>query len=158
MRRRRETGDVRVDVQMTPMIDIVFQLLVFFIMSFKVTVQEGDFNVKMPVAAPSAGVIEEELPPMKLRLTANADGTLSGIRLNDQSFPNFAALRQHVLQLLGSDQGPGSMREKAELEIDADFGLQYDQVVRALTAVTGYIQNDQPVKLIEKIRFTPPRE
>lgn len=35
---------------MTPMIDIVFQLLVFFIMTFKIVSQEGDFHIKMPVA------------------------------------------------------------------------------------------------------------
>jgi biopolymer transport protein ExbD len=43
----------KVEIPMTPMIDIVFQLLVFFIMTFKIVSQEGDFNIKMPLAAPS---------------------------------------------------------------------------------------------------------
>ncbi len=38
---------------MTPMIDIVFLLLVFFLFSFKIVVQEGDFNIRMPVAGPA---------------------------------------------------------------------------------------------------------
>lgn len=156
-RRAAASSEVKVELQMTPMIDIVFQLLVFFIMTFKLVVQEGDFNVKMPAAAPSATAIVEELPPMKLKLTSNADGTLAGIRLNDQGFSDFATLRRHVLGVLGSDQGPGSLRDKAELEIDADYRLHYEFVVAALTAVTGYLENDQPVKLIEKIRFTPPQ-
>jgi biopolymer transport protein ExbD len=33
----------KVELNMTPMIDIVFQLLIFFIMSFKIAAQEGDF-------------------------------------------------------------------------------------------------------------------
>lgn len=41
----------KVELMMTPMIDIVFQLLIFFIMSFKIAAQEGDFNIKMPLAA-----------------------------------------------------------------------------------------------------------
>ena len=51
----REGADTR--LSMTPMIDIVFQLLVFFVMTYKVTVMEGDFNIKMPRAAeePSRG-------------------------------------------------------------------------------------------------------
>ena len=36
---------------MTPMIDIVFNLLIFFVMTFKITAPEGDFNVKMPAQA-----------------------------------------------------------------------------------------------------------
>jgi biopolymer transport protein ExbD len=45
----------KIELQMTPMIDIVFQLLVFFIMTFKIVSQEGDFNIKMPLAAQQAG-------------------------------------------------------------------------------------------------------
>ncbi len=36
------------DLKMTAMIDIVFLLLIFFVMTFKVLAPEGDFNVKMP--------------------------------------------------------------------------------------------------------------
>ena len=44
----------KIELQMTPMIDIVFQLLVFFIMTFKIVAMEGDFNIRMPAAAPQA--------------------------------------------------------------------------------------------------------
>ena len=45
----------RLQMNMTPMIDVVFQLLVFFIMTFKIVALEGDFNVRMPLAS--------EVPP-----------------------------------------------------------------------------------------------
>ncbi len=41
--------DRRVDIQMTPMIDVVFQLLTFFLMSFRVAAAEGDFNLLLPL-------------------------------------------------------------------------------------------------------------
>ena len=44
--RARSTAAVAID--MTPMIDIVFQLLVFFILTLQITAVEGDFNVRMP--------------------------------------------------------------------------------------------------------------
>ena len=44
----------RITLQTTPMIDIVFQLLVFFIMSFKIVLPEGDFNIRMPLPADEA--------------------------------------------------------------------------------------------------------
>ena len=38
-----DKGRLGKGLEMTPMIDIVFQLLVFFIMTFKIVSQEGDF-------------------------------------------------------------------------------------------------------------------
>ena len=61
----RNTGrgdDGEVKLEMTPMIDIVFQLLVFFIMTFKIVSQEGDFNIKMPRAAPRARCCRDRKP------------------------------------------------------------------------------------------------
>ncbi|NBP80347.1 hypothetical protein EBU58_06445, partial [bacterium] len=42
---RAESGLAdKIDINMTPMIDIVFQLLAFFIMSLKIVQPEGDFD------------------------------------------------------------------------------------------------------------------
>ena len=81
----KSTG--KIELQMTPMIDIVFQLLVFFIMSFKIASVEGDFNIKMPLGAPREGVPDpHQLPPIKLKLSANSSGQLTKIQLNQKSF------------------------------------------------------------------------
>lgn len=153
---------------MTPMIDIVFQLLVFFIMTFKIVSQEGDFNIKMPLAAPSASTVDElQLPPMKVRLTANAGGQLSGLYLNERALPFGAGfsigmmpLRNEIVGIIGDDRGPGSIQEQAEVELDCDYGLHYSHVVDAITAVSGYLDSEtgEVVKLVEKIKFAPPRE
>ena len=78
----RHTGsrkDEKVELQMTPMIDIVFQLLIFFIMTFKIVAMEGDFNIKMPSAAPSSGEPDPlQDTPLMLTLKANDDGTREG--------------------------------------------------------------------------------
>ncbi len=42
------TGLIKAELQMTSMIDIVFLLLIFFILTFKIAPQEGDFNIKLP--------------------------------------------------------------------------------------------------------------
>ena len=62
--RRGLEHDDTVELNMTSMIDIVFQLLVFFIMTFKIVAQEGDFNVRMPAAA-SGGPPSERQRPAK---------------------------------------------------------------------------------------------
>ncbi|HTN74580.1 MAG TPA: biopolymer transporter ExbD [Pirellulaceae bacterium] len=150
----------KVEINMTPMIDVVFQLLSFFVMSFKVVVAEGDFNVKMPLAAPRQGVPDDTLlPPMKVRLQADGNGNLASIKLNDNSFgTSFEQLRDYIIGVVGDERGPGSIQETAEVELDCDFGLKYENVVKAITAVSGYKQGDDVVRLVEKIKFSPPRK
>ncbi len=157
IRRRDNRDEDKIELQMTPMIDIVFLLLIFFIMTFKIVTQEGDFNIKMPLAASSATSFDPSVPPMKLRLTADSEGQLTGIRLNDRSFQQFDELHRHIISIVGGDQ-PDSFRESAEIEIDADYQLRYAHVIEAITAVTGYRTPEKDVvKLIEKIRFSPPK-
>src|SRR5687768_643117 len=108
----------KVEQQMTPMIDIVFQLLTFFIMSFKIAAVEGDFSIKMPLAAPSAGAPTDELlPPIRVRLTANDNGTLRSIQMGERPLPSFAALHNEIISIVGTDTGPNSIASKAEVEL-----------------------------------------
>lgn len=149
----------KVELQMTPMIDIVFQLLVFFIFTLRINAQEGDFNVKMPLAASTAGIPDESLlPPLKLRLLADDQGALraDGIQLNDRVFADFNGLHGYVRSLISDDAGPSTAGE-VEIEIDCDYQLRYATVVAAITAVSGYVDaNENVVKLIDKIKFAPP--
>ncbi len=43
-------------------------------------------------------------------------------------------------------------------ELDCDYGLNYEHVIEAITAVSGYVDHStgQVQRLIEKIKFTPP--
>jgi len=147
-------------MDMTPLIDVVFMLLIFFMLTFKIITQEGDFGLTMPLAMASAGPVDEILvPPIVVRLRANANGELVGISANDRDFgTSFAALHNHILGLIGDERGPGSIQESAEVELNCDYGLHYRYVVDALTAVSGYVAEDgNVVKLVEKIRFSPPQ-
>jgi biopolymer transport protein ExbD len=143
---------------MTPMIDIVFQLLAFFIMTFQISSLEGDFSVKMPLASVALGKLDPVLPPIHIRLTAGEDGQLSGIRMANRPLESFAALHEEIIGLVGREGGPGSLAEQAEVELDCDYNLRYENVVEAITAISGYVSPDRRVvKLIEKINFAPPR-
>ena len=75
----------KIETQMAPMIDIVFQLLIFFLLTLKIVEPEGDFNVNMPVSSPESSPVSEVLPDIKVTLTANNDGTLDGVFLNEVS-------------------------------------------------------------------------
>jgi biopolymer transport protein ExbD len=162
MKFRHPTGsDDKITLQMTPMIDIVFQLLVFFVFSFKIGAQEGDFNVKMPLPSNQVGV-----PPpssilnMQVRLIADETGKLrqpGGIVVNgEMRFDTIQDLHNYVVGIVGGDEP--AAREEAEVELDCDFDLHYEHVVQAITAVSGYVDRStrKVNKLIERIKFAPP--
>ena len=148
----------KIPIDMTPMIDIVFQLLTFFCMTLRVSSAEGDFNIKMPLAAPRAGLPDpNQLPPMKVRMRADGSGNLVELSLNDRSFSGhdrFKQLHNYIASLVGE----GSLAASAEVELDCDFRLKYEYVIEAITAVSGTVGPDgQIIKLVEKIKFAPPR-
>lgn len=72
MKKRPPVSD-KVEQQMTPMIDIVFQLLTFFVMTFKVPIDEGNFDIKMPLPAQGSGP-----PPQKKNFTVKLTSIKSG--------------------------------------------------------------------------------
>jgi biopolymer transport protein ExbD len=146
-------------LQMTPMIDVVFQLMVFFVFTFKIVLPEGDFNVRMPA---EAGMSAEpsDSPVIKVRLRAGADRELSGVQLGDVAITGddpFGELQRRIRGMVDDSAGPGSSDQ--EVEIDSDYNLKYRYVINAMTAVTGYIDRStgETHKLIEKVRFAPLR-
>jgi biopolymer transport protein ExbD len=156
--RHSRTPHDKTELSMTSMIDIVFLLLVFFVMTFKISAQEGDFNVKMPLQGDGAQSDNTQLP-LKLRLTADSQGNLQEIVLNDsQSFgTNWSELRGYMIQMVGDQAGPTDA-EGPEVEIDLDYELHYVHVIEAITAVTGYRSGNDIVRLVERIKFAKQRQ
>lgn len=157
IRHSTKAADDRIELQMAPMIDIVFQLLAFFIMTFKVVAVEGDFYVQMPPPGPSQGAAAEAIPTsLRIRLTADAAGEIAGIDLDGLRFASFQDLNKHVADLVAD---AGELAEAIEVELDADFALQYRYTMAAVSAVSGYrTPEGRTVQLIEKINFAAPRE
>lgn len=145
-----------IQLQMTSMIDIVFLLLVFFVMTFKIAIPEGDFQIHM--ATPGCGPAELEATPevIRVRLRAAADGSLSGIEAEQQKLASFTDLRRLVLSLTGSSGGPAAQRSAPEIEFEADPSLDYQHLMAALTAVKGYIgPHGEIIELTDRIKLLP---
>ena len=144
-------------LNMTSMIDVVFLLLIFFVMTFKIVELEGDFSVRMPLAGSDSMTMDPTDLPLKLRLQADENGKLTSMALNEISLgADFDQLRANVVDLIGTT-APVEGEEGPEIEIDTDYNLRYEYVIRSITAVSGYKQGNEVVKLIEKIKFAKPR-
>ncbi len=156
--RHKSSQQDKTELSMTSMIDIVFLLLVFFVMTFKISAQEGDFNINMPKEGEQGQADNTQLP-LKLRLIADAAGNLQEIVLNDsQSFgTNWEQLRGYVVGLVGDQTGPADA-EGPEVEIDLDYNLHYVHVIEAITSVTGYRSGNDIVRLVDRIKFAKQRK
>ncbi|MCE9526591.1 MAG: biopolymer transporter ExbD [Planctomycetales bacterium] len=151
MLKRPSFASTGVNIDMTPMIDIVFQLLAFFIFTLRIVSQEGDLAIQMPL---QRGPIEQPvafLPPLQIHLSAKADGSLAEIRLNNERVADMPALRARVVEIIG-----GSDQVAAELEADlhCDETLAYQHTMAAVTAISGRRSSSGRIQpLIHKVRF-----
>ena len=151
-RRRLE----KVAVNMTPMIDVVFQLMIFFMLTFNIIAPEGDFDVRMPLSKSSAEPLDDlQLPLIQVRLVSDSEGMLTGILMNGEPVKDFDELRQRVASFVDIALESGASLEDVELEIDSDYQLDYINVVDAITAVSGRIENGQLIEMVKKISFVP---
>ena len=172
-RHKGSSGNDKIELQMTPMIDIVFQLLVFFIMTFQVVDTEGDFSIRMPLSAPTQQIDEPPTTTIKVIMKADGEeGDLSSLRVKAEgktlemngstAKEKYRALFNEVLKQTGDvGQGPQESAKMTEVEFDCDDELKYIYVVKAIEAVSGYNlghgNNKRTVKLIEKIKFAAPK-
>lgn len=159
-RKRKASKGEKLETNMSAMIDIVFQLLIFFMLTLKIVEPEGDFNVNMPANATGTPTNEPQIQAIKVKLQANPDGTLSGLFFGQRPLgvgpAAFEQLNIEILKVIGRPGDP--ITKDMEVEIDADYNLHFSNVINAVGACTGRIdkRSGNIVKYIEKIKFKPP--
>ena len=151
-----------ITLNMTAMIDVVFQLLVFFILTFKIVALEGDFNVRMPLASeqPPPEQLENLTTLITVTLNAGDNGNIAGIEVDnglDSASLNgatmFEELSNFVERTLADNADP-SAENDVEVEFDIDYNLKYQYTVMAIGNVSGKVLPDGSIKtLVEKIKF-----
>lgn len=110
-----------VDVNLTPLIDIVFLLLIFFMVSTTFT-KENHLSIDLPEASAEAA----EAQPQAIEILISANGEYS---INDQ------ALINHQLDTLKRGlQKALAERQTAPVVITADAKTPHEAVVRAMDA------------------------
>jgi biopolymer transport protein ExbD len=164
MKIRNRTGVKKIETQMAPMIDVVFQLLIFFMLTLKIIEPEGDFDINMPLGAPSdSAVTDAELPPFKVRLEADPEsGALQQLYFNGAPLGRgpgaFDLLNGEILKAVNALQATGPENlEKQEVEIDPDYGLNYEYIINAIGACSGKMVDGKMVRYISRIKFAPIR-
>ena len=73
MRIREQPADNEDPVNMTPMIDMVFNLLIFFLVATTLAAEEREHNVNLPVTGATSPL---SAPPQELIINIDRDGTI----------------------------------------------------------------------------------
>jgi biopolymer transport protein ExbD len=119
-----------VEMQMGPMIDMVFLLLVFFMVSAKPIKQESDINIGLPgtVAQEEALDIPDE---QRIQIQPNGQ-----VLLNDQPMdaPQSAELPTLLGTLKRFKESADSNKTEALITIDADDAANHERIVQVLNA------------------------
>jgi len=136
-------NQAKVDIQMTPMLDMIFQLLIFFILTFKPVIDEGQFDVtmsKIPGEKVAAGPtidssqqsqeVAETKPSIPIVVRSTANGRLAGIVLGERSMSGVGELQTSLKELVGDTP------EEFEVALEVDERLKYEYVMQIINAIS----------------------
>ena len=144
-RRKRDSGEVQLNL--AAMLDMAFQLLTFFILTFRPAPIEGQLAVNLPppvvqtqVQTPtnssdSAGSGEDSLKTVYMYVTANDAGDAQQVRLEDGIITN-GALDAGKLQVIRRRLG-------------SVFGMNLAPFDRVQIAVDGRLRYEELMKLVD---------
>src|SRR5262245_2710444 len=103
-----------VEVQITPMLDMAFQLLTFFILTYHPAPTEGQFSMNLLPAAPvldannsapttetqASADVPEALRTLQTNVYTRSDGTIDRITVGENEFTTVEQLRERLKQIV----------------------------------------------------------
>ncbi|HRZ11150.1 MAG TPA: biopolymer transporter ExbD [Kiritimatiellia bacterium] len=134
----RRHPEEKLEIQMTPMIDCVFLLLIFFMVSSTFYRQEADIGFALPGVADQSEAVE--IPDEQI-IEITADG---GVFLNSLQYdsPEDANLPELLKTLIRFKQSADANKVPALLTIAPDNKVKHQRVVDVLNAcAAAKIQN-----------------
>lgn len=141
-RKRAARGPAEVGaLNLTSMIDVIFQLLIYFVVTASFMVNEGVLSAKLPQGA-AAAATDDELPPEEIiiKLTSGDDPGLVAIERGAFVYATFAELESDLnRQRYDPDIGQidGLYPADSPVVIQADGKARWQHLVAAFNAAVG---------------------
>ena len=159
-RKKRKHKSAAVELNLAALLDMAFQLLTFFILTFKPAPVEGEIALRMPQAAPpvkQAGKVMgsktsddplKGLDSLTISVMANAQGGIGGLAIEDQSL-GIDNLEGRLKALLTD---PNSTLK--QVVIQAGSGLRYDSLMNVVDKCTKQkLPNGEPLKRLSFVEL-----
>lgn len=156
-RQRREETPVDVTLPITPMLDMSFQLLSFFIITFHPMPTEGQLSVNLPKVDAADKPQDDPTPPedkkdeYTVTLIASSSGDLASISMKGPTgeMGNIRNTADLYDQLKKIPKPPGKGAEGVSITLEASNDLTYARLIEVmdLAKKAGYDSvNLQPAK------------
>ena len=144
-----KTGHVEPDLPITPMLDMSFQLLAFFLMTFNPTPTEGHLDLALPkesggaaTAAPNFAIDEED--ELTAQVEATPEGAIAGIKVLEKGSAEGKPLGTDSAKLFQylKDRAARNGGKTGKLRLEMGDALNYQFVVKLIDEATraGYRQ------------------
>ena len=142
-------------VDLTPMIDVVFLLLIFFMVTMRIVQEETEILVPLPSKAESSE--PPEIPPQNVRIEIDAFGqvTADGLPRDNPNARNMPELTSHLLQQ-GQFGAKSDVKIIINIKPNGEARHKYTMyVLNALTKANKELEKmgTPPEKLLTQILF-----
>lgn len=158
--RLRHPASSRVPFPLASWIGVILLLMAIALSTLQSNAKESDFQRHLPIEQLATASSTNRLADIRVGLRSDVAGTLTEITVGQYSLGGddavFERLNAEILRLLTRNGNP--LGQTVEVEIDADYELRYEYVIRAVAACSGRIdhQTQELVRFVERIKFTPP--
>jgi biopolymer transport protein ExbD len=143
-RRKKSHGGEGVSINLTAMLDMAFQLLAFFVLTFKPAPIEGEVSLRMPppqavmaakVSSKIAGDSDEDalsgLTSLVVSVLPNKSGGLGTMAIGEQPIGTLAGLDSQLRAVLTDQASPFE-----QVIIQVGSGVRYDALMSVVDICT----------------------
>ena len=137
----KRTKHQEVEVQITPMLDMAFQLLTFFILTFRPMPTEGQFSMNLLPASASVDMAQTEknnevtenselpteLRTLKVQVRSGLNGSLADMAIGETSYQSLDQLKARMVEIMADKTLPFD-----QAVIQSDPGLKYEDLMRVI--------------------------
>ena len=139
----KKSKHAEVEVQITPMLDMAFQLLTFFILTFRPAPVEGQFSMNLLPASPALKMdatappdtaananpdVPASLRTMTTELRANPNGSLGKVMMEEVELQGMDELKAKLREILD----PAKDLPFEQALIKADPQLKYSELMKVI--------------------------
>jgi biopolymer transport protein ExbD len=136
------TGEIKAEPNLTPLLDVVFQLITFFMLVFKISGDNFDQHVRLPVAGSARPLEGKQAVEDRLVLNIDSKGRLlwEGKPLDFGQGMSKIREQANLMKLnrkfAGKAADDGTL--PATIVLRADRGADFGRVYRYITACQGH--------------------
>jgi biopolymer transport protein ExbD len=162
MRRKKRHRQEDVELNLCAMLDMAFQLLTFFILTFRPAPIEGQVLLRMPPPVPVTNINTGQragsdttntnpiqgLNTLVITATSQGDGRLGQMSVGDISLASLAELEGKLASAFGTESGFD------QVVIQVDSRLQYDDLMKIIEVCTRQtLPNGEPLSKLSFVEL-----